>query len=49
MNPNPHPVAKIFAPVVFLTLALLTVGFSFAPEQAEPPASVSASKGASSQ
>lgn len=39
---NPHPVAKIFGPAVFLSLALLTLGFSFGPAHAEQPASVSA-------
>lgn len=39
---NPHPVAKFFAPVVFASLALLSVGFSFSPAQAEQPAAVSA-------
>ena len=46
---NPHPIAKIFAPVVFLTLALLTVGFSFTPEQAESPASLNAAQATSSR
>lgn len=34
---NPHPVAKLFAPVVFASLALLSVGFAFSPAQAEEP------------
>lgn len=37
---NPHPLAKIFAPAVFLSLALLSVGFSFSPAQADEPESV---------
>ena len=37
MNPTPHPIAKIFAPMVFLTLALLTVGFSFGQAEAQGP------------
>jgi len=38
MNPNPHPFAKVFGPVVFLSLALLTLGFSFGPAEAETTA-----------
>ncbi|MDP1591509.1 MAG: hypothetical protein Q8M07_27380 [Prosthecobacter sp.] len=32
---KPHPFAKIFAPVVFGALALLTVGMSFGPGQVD--------------
>jgi hypothetical protein len=39
---NSHPFAKVFAPIVFLSLALLTLGFSFGPAEAQPPASVTA-------
>ena len=38
MNPQHHPLAKIFAPVVFLSLALLSLGFSFGPAEAQAPA-----------
>jgi hypothetical protein len=34
---NPHPIAKLFAPVIFLSLALLTMGFSFGPEPSPGP------------
>jgi len=34
---NPHPIAKVFAPAVFLLLALLSVGMSFG--SADAPAS----------
>ena len=38
MHPmNPHPIAKIFAPAVFGSLALLSVGFMFTPAQADEP------------
>lgn len=40
---TPHPVAKIFAPVVFASLALLSVGFAFTPAQADQPESVAPS------
>jgi hypothetical protein len=39
VNSHPHPIAKVFAPLVFLSLALLTLGFSFGPAQAELPES----------
>jgi len=39
MNSTPHPIAKVFAPLVFLSLALLTLGFSFGPAGAEESAS----------
>jgi len=34
---KPHPIAKVFAPTVFLLLALLSVGMSFG--SADAPAS----------
>lgn len=37
MDKNPHPIAKIFAPIVFSTLALLSVGMAFTPAQADEP------------
>jgi len=40
---NSHPFAKVFGPVIFLSLALLTLGFSFGPAEAQPPESVTAS------
>ena len=46
MNPNPHPIAKIFAPIVFSTLALLTVGMAFTPAQADQPEAVAAAASA---
>jgi hypothetical protein len=36
---NSHPIAKIFGPVVFLSLALLALGFSFGPAEAQGPES----------
>jgi hypothetical protein len=36
---NPHPFAKAFAPAVFISLALLSLGFSFGSAQAQGPAS----------
>lgn len=39
MTPHPHPIAKIFAPVVFGALALLTMGMSFGPGQTDQPES----------
>ena len=39
---NPHPIAKVFAPLVFLSLALLTLGFSFGPAHGQGPASATA-------
>ena len=39
---NTHPIAKVFEPAVFISLALLTLGFSFGPAHAEQPASISA-------
>ena len=36
---TPHPFARVFAPAVFLSLALLSLGFSFGPAQAQGPAS----------
>ena len=36
---NPHPIAKVFAPTVFLTLALLSLAISFGNAQAQAPAS----------
>lgn len=35
---NPHPLAKAFAPIVFGSLALLTLAMSFGPVQAQQPA-----------
>ena len=35
----PHPAAKIFAPIVFGALALLSVGMAFGPAQADQPTS----------
>ena len=35
---TPHPIAKIFAPVVFGSLALLSVAMAFSPAQADEPA-----------
>ena len=35
---NPHPIAKVFAPAVFLSLILLSLAFSFGSVQAQPPA-----------
>ena len=42
---NSHPFAKIFAPVVFLSLALHSAGFSFGPAHAQGPASPIAAPG----
>jgi hypothetical protein len=39
---KPNPIAKMFAPVVFLLLALLTLGFSFGPSEAQAPVSPAA-------
>ena len=39
---NSHPIAKVFAPTVFLALVLLSLGFSFGPAQAQGPASPTA-------
>ena len=39
---TPHPVAKLFAPAVFLSLALLTLAMSFGPAQAEQLSSATA-------
>ena len=39
---NPHPLAKVFAPAVFLSLVLLSLAFSFGPVQAQSPASPNA-------
>jgi hypothetical protein len=36
---NAHPIARVFAPAVFLSLVLLSLAFSFGPAQAQPPAS----------
>jgi hypothetical protein len=36
---NSHPIAKVFAPAVFLSLILLSLAFSFGPAQAQQPAS----------
>jgi hypothetical protein len=36
---NPHPFARVFAPAVFISLVLLSLGFSFGPAQAQGPAS----------
>ena len=36
---NPHPIARAFAPAVFLSLVLLSLGFSFGSAQAQGPAS----------
>ena len=46
---KPHPIAKVFAPTVFLVLALLSVGFSFGSGEAPAhpdaaPASAEASQ-----
>ena len=36
---NSHPIARVFAPAVFLSLVLLSLGFSFGSAQAQGPAS----------
>jgi hypothetical protein len=36
---NTHPIARVFAPAVFLSLVLLSLAFSFGSAQAQGPAS----------